>query len=382
MPKPSDWQNWDKGPWQNPEHWQKKQWNQHRSGCLFVWFVLLFGLIVLLVLGGMGVVAWLFTRGMGGDRHIAVAVWMAGCGVALALPLMALFLANRAFRGIAAPLAEVMKAADEVAAGNLGARVHVNRSGPLGQLGRSFNHMTEELERADQQRRQLTTDVAHELRTPLHIIQGNLEGVLDGVYEPSAEHIQSTLEETHLLARLIEDLRVLSLAESGHLPLQQQPVQVGDLLSDVATSFSGQAEAKGVALITNIEGNGSLTVRGDADRLDQVLGNLLVNGIRHTPSGGSIYLSAKPANGDVVLQVADTGEGISAEDLPHIFDRFWRGDRARTHAEGVGGGLGLAIVRQLVLSMGGTITAESDLGRGTTFSIRLPRLTHTPALTA
>ncbi len=155
--------------------------------------------------------------------------------------------------------------------------------------------MTAELELADKRRRNLTADVAHELRTPLHIIQGNLEGVLDGVYEPTTEHLAATLAETKALGRLIEDLRVLSLAEAGELPMTREAVDLGELLADVATSFSGQAEADGVELTVEPP-PAALRVTGDPGRLDQVLSNLVANALRHTPRGGSVQLSrAKPA---------------------------------------------------------------------------------------
>ena len=198
--------------------------------------------------------------------------------------------------------------------------------------------MVDELERADGQRRQLTTDIAHELRTPLHIIQGNLEGILDGVYEPTEAHIENTLEETRLLARLVEDLGTLSLAEAGQLPLMVETVDIGELLTDVQTSFSGQAEGAGIALQVTPPPDGDLAVQGDALRLDQVLSNLVSNAIRHTPAGGTITLAAARHDGGARLTVTDTGEGIAAADLPFVFDRFWRGDRARTHAPGSGRG--------------------------------------------
>jgi two-component system OmpR family sensor kinase/two-component system sensor histidine kinase BaeS len=231
--------------------------------------------------------------------------------------------------------------------------------------------MVDELEQADRQRKHLTADVAHELRTPLHIIQGNLEGILDGVYEPTAEHINATLEETRLLARLVEDLRTLSLAEAGQLPLQLEKVDLAELMSDAQTSFSGQAEAAGIAL--RVETQGELWLTADPNRLDQILGNLLVNALRHTPAGGKITLCAEAIDEGIRLTISDTGEGIASEDLPYIFDRFWRGDRARTHSDGTGGGLGLAIVKQLVGLHNGRISATSHLGQGSTFTIELPR---------
>ncbi|MEW5986893.1 MAG: ATP-binding protein, partial [Chloroflexota bacterium] len=282
-------------------------------------------------------------------------------------------LAWRAFRGIATPLAAVMEAADQVAAGDFTVHVPEHGDRAFRRLARSFNRMTSELERAAQQRRNLTADVAHELRTPLHVIQGNLEGILDGVYEPNPEHLNATLDETRLLARLVEDLQTLSLAEAGQLPLHWEPVNVAELLADVATSFSGQAEAAGIALQVETTGDpAGLTVTADYGRLDQVLGNLVVNALRHTPAGGVITLRAQPAAGSVRIVVQDTGEGIAAEDLPFIFDRFWRGDRSRSHAAGAGAGLGLAIAQQLIQAHGGRMTAESEPGRGATFTIEIP----------
>jgi two-component system sensor histidine kinase BaeS len=251
--------------------------------------------------------------------------------------------------------------------------------------------MAEALERADAQRRNLMADVAHELRTPLHIIQGNLEGVLDGVYAPDEAHIDTTLEETRALARLVEDLRTLSLAEAGQLPLVWERVDVAELLADARTSFSGQAEAAGVALrveaargpSNGAQGeSGGLTVRADGGRLDQVLANLLANALRHTQAGGAITLRAERASPEGVrIVVQDTGEGIPPEELPHIFDRFWRGEGARPGGtgagarlggRGTGSGLGLAIAKQLVQAHGGRIRAASEPGQGTTFTVELP----------
>jgi len=370
--------------WQNFDHQRVEKWKRHgppdwkgRGGCLFFRFLFIFGLMVLLVLGGMGILALLLTRAAGGSNEIALFVWIGGCGLALALPILAFTIGGRAFRSIATPLADVMAAADAVAEGDLTVRVAEdgNRRNQFAQLARSFNRMTEELQRSDQLRRNLTADVAHELRTPLHIIQGNLEGVLDGVYDPTDEHIEATLEETRMLARLVDDLQLLSQAEAGQLSLHMEEVNVTELLADVETSFSGQADVKNIDLQVSFAGQAAeLMVSGDVDRLDQVLSNLVANALRHTPQGGQVSLQAQRLDADVHIIVADTGEGIAAEDLPYIFERFWRGDASRTHVDGAGAGLGLAIAKQLINAHQGTIVVASTPGEGTYFTISIPAI--------
>jgi signal transduction histidine kinase len=341
-------------------------------------------LFALVILGGLALMIFLVVRLAGGDRHTATLLWLGTCGLLLLFPAVTGWLGRRAFRGIAEPLSQLMEGAERVAAGDLTVRVPPSRRSEFAQLSEAFNHMVEELALADQRRRNLTADVAHELRTPLQIIQGHLEGILDGVYEPTTERVGATLDETRLLARLVEDLRVLSQAESGQLPMRWETVDVGELLADVATSFSGQAQMVEVQLSVKVgghvlaldpgDGGGNeprLTLRADYGRLEQVLGNLIANALRHTPAGGMVTLAADACPGCVRITVADTGEGIAAADLPFIFDRFWRSDRARTHVAGAGSGLGLAIARQLIHAHGGTIAVASTQGHGTTFTIEL-----------
>ncbi|MGH2544172.1 MAG: sensor histidine kinase, partial [Ardenticatenaceae bacterium] len=363
-------------PWREGSPPWARGWHKRRRG-FFLHVAGFAGLLALLVGGGMAILAFLLTRFLGGEGQTVLLVWLGGCGLALALPLAALILGIRIVRGVALPLTDILAAIDAVAAGDLGVRVPERGRGEMSRLAHSFNRMIAELERAEQQRRNLTADVAHELRTPLHIIQGNLEGILDHVYQPTPGHIEATLEETRLLARLVEDLRTLSLAESGELPLQREPVEVGELLQDTATSWSGEAESKGIVLRVAESGASAssappLVVYGDVQRLDQVLGNLVANALRHTPRGGAVTLASTATEGGVSISIADSGEGIAPERLPFIFDRFWRGDHARTHTSGAGSGLGLSIASQLIRAHGGEITVASEPGQGTTFTIWLP----------
>lgn len=363
-------------------HWGRPGWG-HRRGIppdwrekrrfLFWRFAGFFAFISLVFLVTMGGLAFLLTWLFGGDSQTALAVWLAGCGLVLLVPLLAWGVLIRPFRRMVDPMAQVMAAADAVADGDLDVRVRERGPGELRQLAHSFNRMVSELQRADRLRRDMMADVAHELRNPLHVLQGNLEGLQDGLYQPTPEKIDALLDETRQLSRLVEDLGTLSLAESGQLPLALEQIEVADLLSDVATSFSGQAEAASIALtVVPPAGPEPLTVLGDAGRLDQVLGNLVANALQHTQPGGAITLRAEAVPGGARLQVSDDGEGIPAEDLPHIFDRFWRGSRNQSSERQRGSGLGLAIARQLVESHGGVISVESQPGKGTTFTIELP----------
>ena len=378
-----EWRHGDHGRWQwqpgdGPPLWARHDWTPKRR-IFFARFLAFLFVIVVLIVGGMAILASLLTNFYGGGRSfhaVRVLVWISGCGLALALPILAITLGARVFRSYAIPLADIMDAADAVAAGDLYVQIKERGSREFQRLANSFNRMTAELARTDQQRRNLTADVAHELRTPLHIIQGNLEGILDGIYAPTPEHIEATLQETRILARLVDDLRTLSLAESGQLPLHPETMDVHELLADVATSFTPQAESEGIDLCVVADAATPLSLYGDPGRLDQVLSNLVSNALRYTPQGGRITLNAAPlptpTGEQVQIEVADTGQGIAPDELPFIFDRFWRGDRARTHSGGAGSGLGLAITAQLVKAHGGTITVNSTPGQGSTFTVTLP----------
>lgn len=297
----------------------------------------------------------------------------------LAVGLTALLVGAIVSRHITAPIADIIEAAEALASGDMGARVNVrgNRHDEVSMLARTFNEMADslqkqaqDLQRVDEMRRNLTADIAHELRTPLTIMQGQLEGIQDGVYDPTPEQVESILEETRLLSRLVDDLHLLALAETGQLVMERGEVEVCGLLADAARSFRSQAQERGIAIEMHCP-EGLPAVYVDPHRIQQVLGNLLGNALRYTPPGGTITLAAVPSEGQITVRVSDTGTGIPPEDLPYIFDRFWKEERSRRRTGG-GAGLGLAIARQLVEAHGGSIHAESGEGQGTSVSFTLP----------
>lgn len=270
-------------------------------------------------------------------------------------------------RRMAAPVADIVSAAERIAQRDYRVRVSVPQHGPawVGDTARAFNAMAQELDAQDTARRQLMADVAHELRTPLAVVQGTLEGLIDGVYPRDDQRLQGLLEDTRVLSRLVDDLGTLATAESGAFALAREPVDVLALMNDVVASLAGRAREDGVALrvrsLAEIE-----TMSLDPVRIRQVLSNLVANALRYTPRGGAVDIEARSVTNGVEIRVADTGSGISAEALPHIFDRFYKG------AGSSGSGLGLTIARRLIEAHGGTIRAESRPGVGTTFVVSLP----------
>jgi len=354
--------------WREHRHHFRPPWQRNRR-FIFWRFALIFGGISILFLAAIGIVIYLIINMIPPERP-RIGMLIPICGVPLAFMLVSFLLGGLAFRRLGTPFADIMSATDAIARGDLSVRLRESTPGELGNLARRFNNMVAELERAEQQRRNLTADIAHELRTPMHIIQGNLEGMLDGVYKPTPENITDTLDETQLLARLVDDLQTLSLAEAEQLPLHSTRFLLADLLADAAAGFESRAAAQTVDLRVEVP-TPSPELNADYDRLIQVLANLLTNALRHTPEKGSVTLRGKATDDGVRITVSDCGAGIPAEDLPFIFDRFWRGDKSRARTEG-SSGLGLAITKQLVLAHGGTITVESEPGHGTTFIIELP----------
>ncbi len=290
------------------------------------------------------------------NRSILVAVLAAGV---LALALGALL-----FFQLTAPIRQLTAAAHAISAGDLSQRVVVRSGDELGELAGAFNAMAANLAASEGQRRQMVADVAHELRTPLSVIQANLEAMQDGILPTDAEQLASLHEEALLLSRLVADLRLLSLAEAGQLKLELVEADLGELVRRAAERLRPAADAKGVALMVEVPTE-LPRVRADADRFTQMIGNLVDNALRYTPSGGRIVLTVgrggEPGKARTpTVTVTDTGGGILPEDLPHVFDRFYRGDRSRARASG-GSGLGLAIVKQLAEAHQGKVRAESPI---------------------
>jgi len=274
-------------------------------------------------------------------------------------------------RGLVAPLQRLAAAARAVAGGDLGQQVRVEGSTEVAEVSRAFNEMTAALEEGEELRQNLMADVAHELRTPLSVLQGNLRALLDDVYSLEKSEIARLYDETRLLSRLVDDLRELAQAEAGQLSFNLRPTDVGDVIRATVTNFEPAVESKEIHLTANVV-NDLPPVLADPDRVGQVLRNLLTNALRHTPKGGQVTVSAGQSEDVVEIVVTDNGEGIAPEDLPCVFDRFYRGDRSRSRAEG-GAGLGLAIVRAMVKAHGGRVSVASDgLGQGSTFSFTLP----------
>jgi len=273
---------------------------------------------------------------------------------------------------LAAPLATLARAARAFAARRWDQRVEVGAAATreVADVARAFNDMADSLQRAETLRRNLMADIAHELRTPLTVLQGNLRALLDGVYPLALNEIATLYDETRLLNRLVDDLRELSLAEAGQLPLSLQAVDVGALLRTAVAGFAAVAEAQAVSLAVEI-GDPVPRAHADPDRLAQVVRNLLSNALRHTPGGGRVTVSVSDESRWIRIAVADTGEGIPADEVSFVFDRFYRGDGSRARASG-GAGLGLAIAKTWVEAMGGRIGVESAPGRGSRFWFTVP----------
>jgi two-component system sensor histidine kinase BaeS len=324
-----------------------------RAGC-FVVFILV---VLFLALAGFA-------------SLVAPAVGSGLYGIVGSLILIAVFVAVvraviHGVRGTAAPVADLIEAAGRVEAGELDVHVPERGMREVRGLARAFNTMSERLSTTERERRRLLAEVSHELRTPLTVIQGNVEAMIDGVYPADREHLERIQAETRQLEQLIEDLRTISLAETGQLPLQREPTDVDALAREVAGAFQAESLTAGVELAIDVPDD-LPELEVDARRVRQVISNLVANALRHTPSGGRVTVSAAAAGSGIKLTVADTGVGMSPDAVKHAFERFWRA------GESAGAGLGLAIVKDLVEAHGGTVGMASEVGNGTTVTCIFP----------
>ena len=292
--------------------------------------------------------------------------------VAAFLILLAAVLIAILSRRIVTPLAEVIAVSRAVAAGKLDARVQVQGTQDLLVLTDSFNQMASSLERNDRERRELLADIAHELRTPISAIRGRLEGMLDGIYPADEQHISRALKANYMLERLVEDLRLLTLTESRQLSFEKKTIDLRAMAEHMLEVFSAEAEEKRIVLALD-PCSGAYFIQADPQRLEQVVGNLVGNALRYVPEGGRVRLVLEQSAGLASLAVIDNGSGIPEEDLPYIFNRFWRKDKSRARRSG-GSGLGLAIAKQLAEAQGGSLSAENVPEGGLKMTLTFPAL--------
>ena len=290
---------------------------------------------------------------------------------AIGAAIVALVLGLALARTLTRPLRRLTAAIHAMAAGNLEQRVDINSRDEIGELAGAFNSMSSQLAQSNQSRKQMTADIAHELRNPLLVITGYIEALRDGVLRPTPERFDMMYEEAQHLQRLVADLRTLSLADAGELALTRQAITPASLLSRVAEAYAPAADKAGIQLDVAQTADAAPEINVDIERMVQVLANLVTNALRYTPGGGEVVLGAQQEGDGVALTVRDSGQGIEPDALPHVFDRFYRADKARTQ-NGDESGLGLAIARSIVVSHGGAVSVASEVGKGSTFKILLP----------
>jgi signal transduction histidine kinase len=357
--RPPWWPENEPFPPRGPGPWQGMR--RHFLRRIAVSFVIFF----ILVFAASAVAVALLSGALGLGDSSALVVLVAILG--LLLVFGGLIAVIRVLQRTAAPIGDVMAAAGRVAAGDYAVAVEERGPREVRRLARSFNSMAERLRDNDEQRRNLLADIAHEMRTPLSVIQGNTEGVLDGIYPADRAHLAPVLEETRVMARLLDDLQTLSTAEAGALRLYRETVRPEQLVSDAAAAMQMRAGSTGLDLETRVEGD-LPTLDVDPVRLGEVFANLISNAIRHTPPGGSVVVSAAASDEgrEVAFSVQDSGPGIPDEVLPHVFERFAKA------ADTGGAGLGLTIARSLVEAHSGRITASNRPGGGTVITFVLP----------
>jgi signal transduction histidine kinase len=360
--------------WPANEAWPPRggphAWRRHRARFIRRAGVLFALALLLMAIGVTTVASWMFAA-----SNVPVFVRPQRIFFALVWLFVLLGLFRRLMGRFGFPLGEIVEAADRVADGDYSVRTREHGPRWMRTLARAFNSMTSKLQAQDLQRRHLMADIAHELRTPLTVLEGRLEGMLDGVYPRDEQQITAVLQETRMLTRLVDDLRTLAHTESGTLALQREATDIGVLVNEVASAFSVSARDRNITLAVTVAGSertrpthGSDVPLVDVDplRIREVLTNLISNAMRHTPAGGRVTIAVSSTSTSLVVTVSDTGSGIAAEDLPKIFDRFYKG-----RASG-GSGLGLTIARNLVVAHGGEIRAGSVEGKGTEMTVTLP----------
>jgi len=309
-------------------------------------------------------IGYALAQGLAGSTRL-VLLW--GGLLAISIALIIAFVLSR---WVSAPIQALTVSAKRLGRGDFSQRLDFQGKGELGELTQAFNSMASNLERTERLRRNMVADTAHELRTPLSNIRGYMEAIRDGMIKPDADAIRSLDEEVTLLSRLVDDLQELALADAGEIKLVCQPEDVKELIHQVVAAVQTKATAKGVPISLSVPDKLPL-VNIDARRISQVVRNLLENALAHTAKGGNIAVTARQQDGWVEISVTDTGEGIPAEELPNIFERFYRVDKSRARATG-GSGLGLTIAKYLVEAHGGKIKAYSESGKGSRFLFTVP----------
>ncbi|HEY9527448.1 MAG TPA: HAMP domain-containing sensor histidine kinase [Anaerolineales bacterium] len=361
--------------WPENEEWPptREAWRRvgrrnpffRRMGCFF------FGFAFLAFVGLLGILRFIlapFLNFEGAPVLARPGVLFPFAFLAFMLLVFAVGWGARSLRRMFTPLDELFNASERVANGDYSVRVQEKGPPEVHSLTRSFNSMAERLQVSDQQRRNMLADISHELRTPITVIQGNVEGMLDGVYPVDEARLKSIIEETQILSRLVEDLRTLALAESGALRLKREPTDLAGLIRDSASGFEAQAKAKDIQIELALAEAEDASV--DPQRIREVLTNLLSNALRYTPRGGKIKVNFEEAGfgteRNVTISIADSGPGIEAVLLPHVFDRFYKS------SDSGGMGLGLSIAKYLVEAHSGKIRAESEVGKGTKIIFSFP----------
>jgi signal transduction histidine kinase len=347
-----------RGGWNGPPPWMRGEGGFPRAGRRFRRAALVVLALVVLLVSALATVVASAVSGNAPSHRITLPL---AAAVVIGLILSARWL-WRNTRTVGA----LMDAADRVAGGDYSVRVEGSSSGRLRPLTAAFNAMTERLRTDDERRRELLADVAHELRTPLQVIRGSVEGMIDGLYPADAERLRPLLDETIVMARLLDDLRTLSMAEAGVLQLHRETVDPRVIADDAVRTFRSLASDAGVTIESVVASDTPALLEADPVRLAEILSNLVGNAVRHTPTGGRVEIHLGGAAGAAMFEVTDTGSGIPADRLPFVFDRFV------TAADTGGTGLGLSIAKRLVEAHGGTIEATSPTGTGTTIRFSIP----------